>query len=314
VKTPKRDETPLDPLAQDFLHYQRDVKAQSALTVRNYAQVLREFALRLGGRSWLDLQPLDFKSYLYALVREQKLSPASLRLRFAALRSFYAHLLRQGKIKENPVKSVPLPKQPRRLPIFLTQRQIEALLQAPIQKWERQQKVTQKRRGAPWAEWQMRRDVAWLEMFYSAGLRIHELVALRWGNFDAATQCVRVLGKGRKERVCPLGDPAAEALRRYGSQCTFRGGFIFVSAQGRPLSPRYIQMALKEYLALAGLDCRLTPHKLRHTFATHLLDHGADLRSVQELLGHAQLTTTQIYTAVSAERLKKVYEKAHPRA
>lgn len=314
MKKPPPEEKSPDPLAQDFLKYLREVRGQSRLTVRNYEQALREFYRTVTPRSWLKLQPLDFKSYLYALVREQKLGPASLRLRFAALRSFYNHLVKQGKLPENPVQRVPLPKLPRRLPVFLTQGQIGALLEAPFKKWAVRQKARSPKRGPRWEEWQMRRDAAWLEVFYSAGLRIHELIGLRRRDFDEYTQCVRVMGKGRKERLCPLGELAAQAVIRYLDLRPGPVDFLFISGQGKPLTARFIQLALKEYLELAGLDSRLTPHKLRHTFATHLLDHGADLRSVQELLGHAQLTTTQIYTAVSAERLKKVYEKAHPRA
>jgi len=160
----------------------------------------------------------------------------------------------------------------------------------------------------------MLRDIAWLELFYSAGLRLSELVKVRRGNLDLAQGTVRVIGKGRKERLCPLGNPALRALEAYLDACPFDVDALFVSAQGRQLNGRTVQLALKRYLAVAGLDAKLTPHKLRHTFATHLLDHGADLRSVQELLGHSQLTTTQIYTSVSVERLKRVYDRAHPRA
>ena len=125
---------------------------------------------------------------------------------------------------------------------------------------------------------------------------------------------MRVLGKGRKERLCPLGGPAVRALQAYVDACPFEGEALFVSGRGRQLNGRTIQLVFKRYLMAAGLDAKLTPHKLRHSFATHLLDHGADLRSVQELLGHSQLTTTQIYTSVSVERLKRVYDRAHPRA
>jgi integrase/recombinase XerC len=139
-------------------------------------------------------------------------------------------------------------------------------------------------------------------------------VQVRRSNLDLHQGTVRVVGKGRKERLCPLGNPAIRALDAYLDACPFDGEALFVSAQGRQLNGRTVQLALKRYLAAAGLDAKLTPHKLRHTFATHLLDHGADLRSVQELLGHSQLTTTQIYTSVSVDRLKRVYDGAHPRA
>ncbi len=160
----------------------------------------------------------------------------------------------------------------------------------------------------------MLRDTAWLEVFYSAGLRLNELVRLPRRQVDLHQGTVRVLGKGRKERLCPLGGPAVQALQAYLDACPHEHEMLFVSAQGRPLTGRAVQLSLKKYLAAAGLDAKLTPHKLRHTFATHLLDGGADLRSVQELLGHSQVTTTQIYTSVSVERLKRVYQGTHPRA
>jgi len=193
-----------------------------------------------------------------------------------------------------------------------------ALLDAPRQLWAKQEAREtaggkKKPRGSG-RNWQMLRDVAWLELFYSAGLRLAELVTLRRDQVDLRQGTVRVLGKGKKERLCPLGGPAVRALEAYLDACPFEEEALFISGQGRQLNGRTIQLALKRYLSAAGLDSKLTPHKLRHTFATHLLDHGADLRSVQELLGHSQLTTTQIYTSVSVERLKRVYDRAHPRA
>jgi integrase/recombinase XerC len=207
---------------------------------------------------------------------------------------------------------------PRRLPVFLNQELVLALLDAPRLLWaqgEKQRAAGGKKKSRRNAQnWQMLRDTAWLELFYSAGLRLSELAGLPRRSIDLRQGTVRVLGKGRKERLCPLGEPAVRAVEAYLEACPFESEALFVSAQGRQLNGRTIQLALKRYLAAAGLDAKLTPHKLRHSFATHLLDHGADLRSVQELLGHSQLTTTQIYTSVSVERLKRVYDRAHPRA
>jgi integrase/recombinase XerC len=301
----------------DFLHQLEQGRGVSPNTVRNYRQALLEFKATVPDKSWWELKPADFKSYLYGLSRG-KLGPSTVRLRFAALRTFYKTALREGKMKLNPVSDLALPKLPRRLPVFLNQEQVTALLDAPRQLWTKEEKRVasggrkKDRRSAQ--NWQMLRDVAWLELFYSAGLRLSELVQVRRRNLDLTQGTVRVLGKGKKERLCPLGDPAVRALEAYLDACPFEGDALFVSAQGKQLSGRTVQVALKRYLAAAGLDAKLTPHKLRHTFATHLLDHGADLRSVQELLGHSQLTTTQIYTSVSVERLKKVYDGAHPRA
>jgi integrase/recombinase XerC len=307
-----------DKAIEEFLQQLEEGRGVSPNTVRNYRQALLEFKATVPDKSWWDLKPADFKSYLYSLARGQKLGPSTIRLRFAALRTFYKQALREGRVKVNPVSDLTLPKMPRRLPVFLNQEQVLALLEAPRKLWEKsEQRVAaggkkKSRRDAQ--NWQMLRDVAWLELFYSAGLRLSELVTLKRSNVDLRQGTVRVLGKGKKERMCPLGGPALRALEAYLDACPFDDGPLFVSAQGKQLNGRTVQLALKRYLAAAGLDARLTPHKLRHTFATHLLDHGADLRSVQELLGHSQLTTTQIYTSVSVERLKRVYDDAHPRA
>jgi integrase/recombinase XerC len=307
-----------DRTVTDFLQQLEQGRGVSPNTVRNYRQALLEFKSTVPEKSWWDLKPADFKAYLYRLARAQQLGPSTVRLRFAALRTFYKLAVREGKIKLNPVSDLSLPKLPRRLPVFLNQGQIAALLDAPRKLWATEEKRLaagarkKDRRSAK--NWQMLRDIAWLELFYSAGLRLSELVQIRRTNLDLHQGTVRVVGKGRKERLCPLGNPAIHALESYLDACPFDADPLFVSAQGRQLNGRTVQLALKRYLAAAGLDAKLSPHKLRHTFATHLLDHGADLRSVQELLGHSQLTTTQIYTSVSVERLKRVYDQAHPRA
>jgi integrase/recombinase XerC len=307
-----------DKAVTEFLQQLEQERAASPNTVRNYRQALLEFKATVPGRSWWELRPGDFKAYLYRLARAQKLGPGTVRLRFAALRTFYKQALREGKIQSNPVADLPLPKMPRRLPVFLNQEQVLALLDAPRLLWAKEEKRRaaggKKKTRREAQNWQMLRDVAWLELFYSAGLRLSELAGLQRRSVDLRQGTVRVLGKGRKERLCPLGDPAVRAVDAYLEACPFEGEALFVSAHGRQLNGRTIQLAFKRYLAAAGLDAKLTPHKLRHSFATHLLDHGADLRSVQELLGHSQLTTTQIYTSVSVERLKRVYDRAHPRA
>ncbi len=289
-------------------------RGRSALSIRNYSQALREFRKWGGDRPWEDFRPTDLKRYLYDLSIRSKLGPSSIRLRFAALRSFYTYGVRQGWWKENPVREVTLPKLPKRLPVFLTENQIDLLLAAPNQKWIKVATRSKPSRGRPWAEWQYWRDRAWLETLYSTGMRLHELAKLQWSDFDLNEGIARVVGKGRKERLVVVGTEAVVTLKTYREYCPWRGETLFVSGTGRPLTARSIQLLLKEYLRLAGLDAGISPHKLRHSFATHLLNRGADLRSVQELLGHAHLTTTQIYTAVSSERLQKVYRQAHPRA
>jgi integrase/recombinase XerC len=308
---------PKDPIVADFLQQLEQGRGLSPNTARNYRQALLEFKATVPDKTWWALKSADFKAYLYALARSG-LGPSTIRLRFAALRTFYKTAQREGKVKLNPVADLLLPKLPKRLPVALSLEQVNALLAAPRQLWELEQKRVasgaRKKDKRAGQNWQMLRDVAWLELFYSAGLRLSELVELRRCNADLHQGTVRVLGKGRKERLCPLGDIAVRALEEYLDACPFDADALFVSAQGTQLHGRTVQLALKRYLAAAGLDAKLSPHKLRHTFATHLLDRGADLRSVQELLGHSQVTTTQIYTSVSVERLKRTYEMAHPRA
>ncbi|HEX4141295.1 MAG TPA: site-specific tyrosine recombinase/integron integrase [Candidatus Methylacidiphilales bacterium] len=311
------ESAPQDPDVTEFLQQLEHGRGVSPNTIRNYRQALREFKATMPDKSWRELKPADFKAHLYNLART-RMGPSTIRLRFAALRTFYKHAVRDGKVKLNPVSDLLLPKLPKRLPIAMSLEQINALLDAPRRLWaaeEKRRAAGAKKNGKGGTQnWQMLRDVAWLELFYSAGLRLSELVNLQRADVDLRQGHVRVLGKGRKERLCPLGDIAVKALDDYLDACPHDSDALFVSAQGRQLNGRTVQLALKRYLAAAGLDARLTPHKLRHTFATHLLDRGADLRSVQELLGHSQLTTTQIYTSVSVGRLKRVYDEAHPRA
>jgi site-specific recombinase XerD len=163
-------------------------------------------------------------------------------------------------------------------------------------------------------KWMPLRDAAILELFYSSGLRLSELASLTVRDVDPFTETVRVLGKGRKERIVPVGAPALEAIQKYRHAAAANAGPLFINKSRRRLSARSVWLALKRYLAHAGIPQTISPHKLRHSFATHMLDAGADLRSVQTLLGHASLSTTQIYTHVTVERLKKAYDKAHPRA
>jgi integrase/recombinase XerC len=288
------------------------IRGRSDLTRRNYRQVFLEFLEWSKATSWLDLRTQDFKSYLYFLTMEKKISPPSIRLRFAALRSLYQYGIQNRILVGNPVKGVTLPKLPRKLPVFMTEAQVRELLDAPRQKWNA--KSTTPRAGRPWNRWQMLRDLAWLEVLYSTGIRLQELCRLKKRDLDLDSGSVRVFGKGAKERVAVLGVHAIQAIQGYLSEPLPSSDFLWVGDTGKPLTPRSVQMLLKEYLKWSGLPVTLSPHKIRHSFATHLLNHGADLRSVQEMLGHSQITTTQIYTAVSTERMKQVYQKAHPRA
>jgi site-specific recombinase XerD len=202
------------------------------------------------------------------------------------------------------VAEVNLPKLERQLPVVLTLAQIEQLLELPHH--------VPREKQAP--AWLPQRDAAILELFYSTGLRLSELADLDVGNLDALSDTVRVLGKGSKERLVPIGSHALKAIESYRNAAKVTEGPLFVSKLRTRLSTRSINNLLKKYLALSDIPFNVTPHKLRHSFATHLLDAGADLRSVQALLGHSSLSTTQIYTHVTRERLREAYDRAHPRA
>lgn len=317
--TDARDPRPTEQHIDAFIQHLTNERGASPYTVRNYAQTLGEFvtwheAERREVPAWDKLQRDDFRFYLRHLGRNQ-LSRAATQLRFSALRSFYKFLIRRGVLAASPIKGISLPKQEKRLPRFLTQEQMLALLNAPLLELAAQQKESGRRTDAA----MFYRDVAILESIYSCGLRVSELCGLRVCDIDFTEQLLRVRGKGRKERQVPVGEPALVAIQGYWRQLlkppSGEVPVFLARADGiEPVSPRVVQLHLKRYLAAAGLDPHLTPHKLRHSYATHMLDAGADLRSVQELLGHAHLVTTQVYTHVSTERLKKAYDKAHPRA
>lgn len=316
----KNKPTPIDAWVKKlFIHLATD-RGASVYTQRNYHQALTEFQLwhqneRKGGPDWVKLQRDDFRRYLRFLGR-QNLGRAAIALRFSALRTFYKFLIRHGAVETSPIKNISLPKMPQRLPQFLTVRQMEDLLAAPVAGL---QAPKQKSAGRPVSVAAGYRDVAILETIYSCGLRISEMVGLRVEDIDWTEQIVRVRGKGKKERLLPISETALGAIKRYWThlpELPTETSPVFLSETKKrsPMSAAMLQRRLKTYLVRAGLDPAITPHKLRHSYATHLLDAGADLRSVQELLGHAHLVTTQVYTHVSTERLKKAYEQAHPRA
>lgn len=308
---------------ENFFTHLSVERGASPYTLRNYRQALLEFCAwhrheRQQPPDWTTLRRDDFRAYLRFLGRE-KLGRAAIQLRFCALRTFYKYLIRQGLIEASPIKDLALPKQGRHLPKFLTRKQMEDLLEAPLRlltTTAASSEASEVRRAALVCA--CYQDAAVLETIYSCGLRISEICGLRVDDLDWSEQLVRVRGKGRKERLVPIGSKALEAIRKYWSvlpQAPGAGAPVFLSPRGPgPISARGLQLRLKRHLAAAGLDPQLSPHKLRHSYATHLLDAGADLRSVQELLGHAHLVTTQVYTHLTTDRLKRAYEQAHPRA
>jgi integrase/recombinase XerC len=309
-----------DPWVQKFRTHLATDRGASVYTQRNYQQALTEFSKwhcdeRKQSPDWQKLQRDDFRSYVRYLGRHN-LGRSATQLRFSALRTFYKFLIRHGVVENSPIKNISLPKLPKRLPKYLTPEQMLALLQAPLKPLGEKKEKTA---GRPISASVCYRDVAIIETIYSCGLRVSELSGLRCEDIDWSEQLVRVRGKGKKERIVPIGEPALLAIKSYWNTLPQKPSgvmsvFLAQKKHVAPVRPLDIARRLKKYLAIAGLDPGLTPHKLRHSYATHLLDAGADLRSVQELLGHAHLVTTQVYTHVTTDRLKRAYDAAHPRA
>ena len=250
-----------------------------------------------------EVTPLDLRGYISAL-HDAGYARSTISRRLASLRSFYRYAQREGLAEQNPAKPLRNPRKQRKLPHFLSTDEIAKLLAAPN---------TGEALGL--------RDRAILETTYSAGLRVSELVSMNDDDLDFAGGLTRIRGKGRVERLAPLGSFAIRALQRWLKKRSLavdqrgdEGTPVFVNRFGRRLSSRSVARMLEKYLKVTGLDTRTTPHTLRHSFATHLVDRGADIRSVQELLGHKSLITTQIYTHLSTANLRATYEKAHPRA
>ena len=310
-----------DAFVLSFLQYLQTEAGASVYTQRNYRQALTEFIQwytkdRNKSPDWLGLKKLDFRGYLRFLGRGNY-SRSAIQLRFSALRSFYKHMISRGKIDASPIKEITLPKKEKRLPQFLTPEQMIALLEAPLREFEAAKENDEEPDSVDPGPYL--RDSAVLEVIYSCGLRISELCGLRVMDLDTKQRLVRVYGKGKKERQLPIGEPALNAIDRYWAALEHPPTEempVFLANENdlKPIYPRIVQLRLKHYLEIAGLDPKLTPHKLRHSYATHLLNAGADLRSVQELLGHENLVTTQVYTHLTTDRLKKAYDAAHPRA
>jgi len=293
-----------DKLAAEFLEFMEVERRSSDRTLANYELALRQFReWRTPFKGWSELTADDFRAFLFDLMKRER-GRATIRLQFAALRSFFKWLTRRRGWKANPLLEVQLPKREKKLPVVLTVTQVEAMLALPLS-------LEKSKRDAVWAP---ERDTAILELFYSTGMRLSELVGLNVADIDTYTETVRVFGKGKKERLCPVGSKALEAVQRYRAKAGVHDGALFLSKLRTRITAQSVDDVIMKYWRASGLPVHLTPHKLRHSFATHLLNNGADLRSVQELLGHASLSTTQIYTHVSTQRMKEVYEAAHPRA
>ena len=312
------------PLVSQFLDYLKLERHFSDYTVKSYGADLTQFGQYLAGEIGRPIgapisekiaveqideravkcEPLtvrEFLAYLYG----QNYTKSTTARKLATLRSFYKFLIRRGLVSVNPLSTIRTPKQEKRLPRCLDLEQVQKLLDAPGD-----------------ADLLSARDKAMLEVLYSSGIRVSELVELETADLDLQEGVLRVRGKGRKDRFTPIGSQAIKALQRYFEmrnvdlRCQQSRDIarVFLNKHGEALSTRSVRRKLDKYLVTAGLDPGISPHTLRHSFATHLLNNGADLRSVQELLGHQSLSTTQIYTHLSTARVKQAYDAAHPRA
>lgn len=294
-----------DTLEDEFVRHLQGERAASGNTLDAYTRALRVFRENMGEEfpGWGSCGPDDIRQWLYLQLQKES-SRSSVRLRLSALRSFFSFMVRRKLIDASPVAGIQMPKAEKKLPVFLSQSQINELLDLPLN--------TPLEKQSP--HWIPMRDKAILELFYSCGLRLSELVSLNTGDVHLNEGYARIKGKGGKERLVPIGGYALEAIRNYLLFADVSAGPLFISRLRKRLSRRAVANLLEKYLRLSDIPLHITPHKLRHTFATHMMDAGADIRAVQELLGHASLATTQIYTHVTRKRLFSAYREAHPRA
>jgi integrase/recombinase XerC len=306
----------MEQLIEQFLEHLRYERNVSAHTLRNYASDLEQFVDHLapadpksGARKFPDLKNVDhltIREWLAELHSAQK-KKASIARKLAALRTFFQFLVREGLLESNPAKLVSTPRQEKKLPKHLSIEEAIKFIETPD---------IQTDLG--------KRDRAMLELMYATGVRVAELTTLNLADIDFRNQLIRVTGKRRKQRIVPFGDPAANAIRDYlkvrdkfllNSPISERDDeALFLNYQGTRITTRSVGRMVEKYIKICAGIHRISPHALRHSFATHLLDSGADLRDIQELLGHARLSTTQVYTHVSMEKLVEVYDKAHPKA
>ncbi len=305
-----------DPLALRFETYLLAERNVSVNTLEGYFADLAQFAASMWGVeapppfAWALINDVTARNFFRALAKDGA-TATTIRRKLAAVRTFYRFLRREGVVKVNPLSSLHGPRGRKPLPKVMSVEEAKRFLAMPLKDFA----------DGLINEITARRDTAIFEFLYSTGCRISEMLAVRWGDIDFARGGVIVTGKGSKDRLVILGRPCVDALQRFRASLGSKHpehvtdkSLVFLSDRFEPLSPRVVERHMKHYLAGAGLPIDLSPHKLRHSFATHLLDAGADLRSVQEMLGHASLSTTQIYTHVSVERLKDEFARTHPRA
>lgn len=313
-----------DSLLMQFLQYLGSERNASRHTQANYMMDIMQFARFYWGDEelppfkWAEIDTFTARKFVVEF-QKKGYAPTTTGRKMSSLRMFYRFLEREGLVDVNPFTGLRTPKKKQSLPDFLSVAEVEQLLTTPQKLWRR---LSAKEQSKSYVEYAMLRDTAILEVFYSTGARVAEVAGLLRHNVDLLSGVIIVRGKGKKERMCPLGSPACKALRQMFTKSdmiwpeTANNGTasVFLNKSGEAITTRSIERMMKKYLPEAGLGAHITPHTLRHSFATHMLDAGADLRSVQELLGHSSLSTTQIYTHVTMDRLRKVYDEAHPHA
>jgi len=287
-------------MIQNFMLYLEAERNASNHTLINYRVDLKEFEQFLKDIKLIEVTPIDIRRFL-AYLSDKECSRSTLGRKLACLRSFYKHMVREGNVKTNPASGIATPKHEKRLPAFLEIEEMAKLLEAPAGD-----------------KWESKRDKAIMELLYSSGLRVSELVGVNIDDVDIDNNLIKVRGKRKKERIVPIGPVALKAIKAYlDSRPKGRGEGIeslFMNKNRTRLTDRSVRRIILKYVKKLGIQKDIYPHMFRHSFATHLLDRGADLRSVQELLGHENLSTTQIYTHVSLRKVREAYELAHPRA
>ena len=308
---------------ESFINYLTNEKNASAHTIENYRRDIYQFLdmsfKELKTEIDFNLVARDDAKTFVKKMRLKKLSNNSILRKISSLRSFYKYLIREEIVRSNPFLSIETPKKNKTLPKYMTVAEVAKLLNAPNIYWNNGIEIGYAK-NIQSANFANKRDTAILEVVYSGGLRISEAIGMNMEDIDLENGVVKIKGKGKKERYCALGNPAISAIKKY---LNIRFDLtsikepkypVFLNKYSKRFSARSFQRNFKNYLVTAELPFDMTTHKLRHSFATHLLNAGADLRSVQILLGHENLSTTQIYTHISSEKLKEVYNKAHPRA
>ena len=286
----------MDRYLEKFISYLEIEKNYSPYTILNYRGDIEEFLKFLVKTPLKNTDYLTLRRYL-AQLRENNFRPRTMARKLSSLRSYFKFLQREGILSENPAALLMSPKLDKVLPKFLSEGEVVKFIEAPNVK-----------------DISGRRDRAILETLYSTGIRVGELVGLNVDHVDMIGNIAKVAGKGKKERLVPIGDKALDAIKDYLENRQHRAPALFLNRSGGRLTDRSIRNIVNKHIKTASLNQNISPHVLRHSFATHLLNRGADLRSVQELLGHVNLSTTQIYTHVTTDRLREVYNRAHPRA